>query len=203
MEKLSPKEIRFIENYLKNSGVVFFDVRLEMTDHIASELEERISKEDFRGFYGEFKDYMRLHKKQLLKSSRKYQWQADKKVLKQVFKNMFQVKVIVASAVLMGIHSLLDPESVSVGLFIFWGLTIMGLFLMPYLLLRKKNFLSLNRLAWLFFGFIYFGKWGLADGALLEMNNIWINSVIMLINNAVIKTTFDLVRLYKKEYQLS
>ena len=62
MEKLSPKEIRFIETYLKNSGVVFFDVRLEMTDHIASELEERISKENSRDFYEEFKDFRQIKK---------------------------------------------------------------------------------------------------------------------------------------------
>ena len=126
MEKLTPKEIRFIENYLKNSGVFFFDVRLEMTDHVASELEDRLSKKDSRGFYQEFKDYMRLHKKQLLKGMRHYQWQADKKVLRRVFRNMFQPKVIVATAVLMGAKTILDPNSETVGLFILFGLTVMG-----------------------------------------------------------------------------
>ena len=79
MERLLPKEIRFIENYLKNSGVNYFDVRLELTDHVASELEERLSKADSRGFYEEFKEYMRLHKKALLKSLRRYQWQATRR----------------------------------------------------------------------------------------------------------------------------
>lgn len=203
MEKLSPKEIRFIENYLKNSGVFFFDVRLEMTDHVASELEERLSKMNSRGFYEEFKDYMRLHKKSLLKSTRKYQWQADKKVLRQVFFNMLKPKVLLVSAAFMGLHAWLDPDAVTPGLFIFFGLTIMGVWLVPYLLLGKKNFLSLNRLALLFFAFIYFGNWGLGNGDLLGMNNIWINSVVVLINNAVIKSTYDLVRFYKKEYQVS
>src|SRR5690606_3741381 len=118
MEKLTSKEIRFIENYLKNSGVVFFDVRMEMTDHVASELEERLSKMNSRGFYEEFKDYMRLHKKSLLKSTRKYQWQADRKVLRQVFYNMLKPKVLIVSAAFMSIHAWLDPDAVTPGLFI-------------------------------------------------------------------------------------
>ena len=116
MEKLTPKEIRFIENYLKNSGVNYFDVRLEITDHVASELEERLLQKDSPGFYAEFKEYMRLHKKLLLKSLRRYQWQADKKVLRQVFRNTYRPLNILGTIALVWFQTLLVPEAPDKGI---------------------------------------------------------------------------------------
>lgn len=37
---LSKEQIQFIDNYLKGQGVKFWDVRIELVDHIASKLEE-------------------------------------------------------------------------------------------------------------------------------------------------------------------
>ena len=39
---LSKEELQFIDNYLENSGVIYMDVRLELTDHIASAIEEEL-----------------------------------------------------------------------------------------------------------------------------------------------------------------
>lgn len=204
MEKLTPKEIRFIENYLKNSGVNYFDVRLEITDHVASELEERLSQKNSPGFYGEFKEYMRLHKKLLLKSLRRYQWQADKKVLRQVFRNTYRPVNILGTIALVWLQTILIPEAWTAEFFLFpFVITIVALWAVPYYLLGKRNFLSLNRLALLFFLFIYFGPLGPGDTGFIELNNIWINSAIILLYLAVIRTSYELIVFYRKNYQVS
>ncbi len=39
MPKLTANQIKFIDTYLKNSGVFYMDIRAELTDHIASGIE--------------------------------------------------------------------------------------------------------------------------------------------------------------------
>lgn len=67
--KLSKQEILFIDQYLQKADVVFVDVRSELTDHIASAVEEKMEAEDLI-FYDAFKAYMVVNKKMLLASSR-------------------------------------------------------------------------------------------------------------------------------------
>ncbi len=45
MKNLTPEQIKFIDTYLKNSGVEFLDVRVEMIDHVASAIEEKLEKD--------------------------------------------------------------------------------------------------------------------------------------------------------------
>jgi len=45
MAKLIKEEIQFIENYLIKNGVKYWDVRLELLDHIVSAVEDKIEKE--------------------------------------------------------------------------------------------------------------------------------------------------------------
>lgn len=67
MRQLSNEEIKFIDNYLQKSDIVFVDVRAELTDHIASAVEERMETENV-DFYDAFKDFMIHNKKEILKS---------------------------------------------------------------------------------------------------------------------------------------
>lgn len=94
MRKLSIDNIQFIEIYLKNSGINFVDIRMEMTDHIASSIETEIDKGDSRDFYYIFKDYMALNKQSLLKRYDKYYRVIDLKILKQIFKKALSLKGI-------------------------------------------------------------------------------------------------------------
>ena len=43
--KLTKKEIKYIDNYLIKSKVKYWDVRVELLDHIASAVEEKIEKD--------------------------------------------------------------------------------------------------------------------------------------------------------------
>lgn len=58
MMKLSLQDIQFIDTYLKSSDIIFTDIRIEMVDHVASEIEYLMDSGDTRGFYDTFKDYM-------------------------------------------------------------------------------------------------------------------------------------------------
>jgi len=94
MGKLTLDNIQFIETYLKNSGINFVDVRMEMTDHIASSIETEIEKGDHRDFYYIFKDFMAVNKKSLLKSYDKYYRLIDLKILKRIFKKALSLNGI-------------------------------------------------------------------------------------------------------------
>lgn len=48
MIKLSSENIQFIDTYLKNSDIDFIDIRVEMVDHIASDIEAKINNGDSR-----------------------------------------------------------------------------------------------------------------------------------------------------------
>ncbi|GGW57021.1 hypothetical protein DFQ11_101710 [Winogradskyella epiphytica] len=78
--KLTKEDIQFIDNYLDNSDVIYADIRMEMVDHVASDIESRMKSGDTRGFYYVFKDYMVENKAQLLKENRQFLKSADKKI---------------------------------------------------------------------------------------------------------------------------
>lgn len=67
--KLTTAELQFIDNYLKNSDVKYFDIRMELADHIASAVEEKMQKENM-DFYEAFKKYMVINKKTLLNQNK-------------------------------------------------------------------------------------------------------------------------------------
>ncbi|NCO63322.1 MAG: hypothetical protein GW839_13720 [Flavobacteriales bacterium] len=94
MQKLSKEDIAFIDTYLKNSDIVFSDIRIEMVDHVASEIESIINEGDNRDFYYIFKDYMVKNKVDLLKDNHKYYKACDKKILRALVKNVFSIKAV-------------------------------------------------------------------------------------------------------------
>jgi len=83
MKKLTPPQISFINKYLKNSGIEYVDIRYEMTDHVATAIEDMDGD-----FYDNFTQYMLEHKKQLLESNKKFGRTARNKAVKQLFTNM-------------------------------------------------------------------------------------------------------------------
>lgn len=82
--KLTKEDIQFIDTYLENSDVVFADIRMEMVDHVASEIEKQMEADDNRCFYEVFKDYMIENKAQLLNNNKQFLKAADKKIWKAI-----------------------------------------------------------------------------------------------------------------------
>jgi hypothetical protein len=107
MQKLTKDDIQFIDNYLNNSEVVFTDIRLEMVDHVASEIESVMQNGDTRDFYYVFKDYMVKNKKKLLENNRQYYKNADKKILNVLVKNVFSINaVFIFVTLILSLHFL-------------------------------------------------------------------------------------------------
>jgi hypothetical protein len=78
--RLTTEEIQFIDNYLQKAEVVFIDTRAEMTDHIATAIETDMEGQGL-DFYTAFKNYMVLHKKDLLANSNVFSLLALKSAL--------------------------------------------------------------------------------------------------------------------------
>ena len=67
--KLTLENIKFIDNYLKNSEVIYYDIRMEMLDHVATAVEQKMQAENL-DFYDAFKSYMVVNKKEILKGNK-------------------------------------------------------------------------------------------------------------------------------------
>lgn len=67
--KLTLQNIQFIDNYLKNSEVIYYDIRMEMLDHVATAVEQKMKAENL-DFYDAFKSYMVVNKKEILKGNK-------------------------------------------------------------------------------------------------------------------------------------
>lgn len=80
---LNLKQIQFIDTYLKNSEIEFIDVRMEMVDHVASEVANKMVSENL-DFYHAFKNYMVIHKKDHQKANKKFRTTTDIKVIRQI-----------------------------------------------------------------------------------------------------------------------
>lgn len=129
--KLTSDNIVFIDTYLDNSRIEYKDVRLEMVDHIASAIEDKMNNGDKRAFYYIFKDYM-VENKAILLDSFKIQ---KKKTLNDFFRLLIKSMISFRSIVL------------SIGFFILFYLN--NDWLLPYI--QDRNFWGLGWLSTLFF----------------------------------------------------
>jgi len=89
---LTTENIHFIDSYLENSDVEYADIRMEMVDHIASEVEAQMTAKQ-ASFYDTFKGYMVVHKKELLKANKKFKRAAEKKVWLALGKQLLKPQV--------------------------------------------------------------------------------------------------------------
>jgi hypothetical protein len=92
--KLSKENLQFIDTYLENSSVTFIDVRMELTDHIASAIEQELTENTNTTFYHVFKQYMIENKKSLLKNYEEQQAKIRDKIFLRFFKGFLAKEVL-------------------------------------------------------------------------------------------------------------
>ena len=155
--KLSKEEIKFIDTYLEKSDVIFVDLRAEMTDHIATAVEEKMKNESI-DFYDAFKDYMVKNKRELLKSNNKmtlHYYNAIRYFSKTLYK---PYNIILGILILFGygyFNQLKTLKTVHQILF----LTILGfsvLQLIVNFMIIKKRYLYLERTSIILLVIYYF-----------------------------------------------
>lgn len=83
--KLTDKEIHFIDTYLNNSGIVYEDIRFEMTDHVATAMEAMEGD-----FYENFREYMIVNKASILKADKHFKKTALQRALRSLVGNMLK-----------------------------------------------------------------------------------------------------------------
>jgi hypothetical protein len=101
--KLTAENIQFIDNYLKNSEVIYYDIRMEMLDHVATAVEQKMKAENL-DFYDAFKSYMVANKKEVLKGN-KEEGLYFKDPLKKFGRFVIQpLQLLLALCVFMGVY---------------------------------------------------------------------------------------------------
>ena len=106
---LDKAHIQFIDNYLDHSDVSYADIRMEMVDHIASEIEAREAAGDTRGFYDIFKDYMVENKALLLNNNRQFLRKVDLKNARLIAKTMCSYRgILLFTCILILSHFMVE-----------------------------------------------------------------------------------------------
>jgi hypothetical protein len=88
--ELTKEQVQYIDRRLENEGVIYWDVRIELLDHVVSDIEKRTNlAEKFEdaiypsfvslGFNGSFKSLVELRKKLFIK--------LNKKIIKTFFRS--------------------------------------------------------------------------------------------------------------------
>lgn len=96
MPKLTTDEIQFIDTYLANSGVEYLDIRYEMTDHVATAIEDMDGD-----FMEDFKSYMIKSKQQLLSDNKKFKRLAAVHAAKELAKTLCSFWVVPSLLILI------------------------------------------------------------------------------------------------------
>ena len=158
--KLTTKDIQFIDNYLDNSDIIYADIRMEIVDHVASDIESRIESGDTRDFYYVFKDYMVENKAQLLNDNKQFLKSADRKIWKAFLKEFLNpLTLLIFLTSFGGFYFLYSNFNIEMFRLIISYVPLIGLsgFLLTYVVYHKvknlKRFSVVERLAFPFLVF--------------------------------------------------
>ena len=148
--KLSPQNIQFIDNYLKNSEVIYYDIRMEMLDHVSTAVEQKMEAENL-DFYDAFKIYMVVNKKEILKENKLLPGFSKDIILKFLKFLMHPILILI------GVSFYLFYKNVDISGYFSESLTIRNLFYVIFIFLAlfqliyfrfilKQRFFVLERL---------------------------------------------------------
>ncbi|MFD0992659.1 hypothetical protein [Tenacibaculum geojense] len=180
---LSNENIQKIDNFLKAIGIELLDIRIEMVDHIATEIEENIDDInaffEFDGFQTPFIKYMLSKKKSLLNKYQTQQRSLQWNNLKYIFKDIL---------------SILKQPYFSVLIVITFSIIhFFGNFYLKSFTLISYGFLLLCYLNLLFisFKFKHLKEFKLFQTYLLVSSMLIMFSVYLPINNNLLNLLFD------------
>ena len=145
MKKLTKQDVQFIDTYLKNSGVEFIDVRLELLDHIASALEAQLNADENLTFYEAFKNYMVIHKKVMLDDYEKKNANNLNELIIRFAKNFLQPEVFFYLIIAVLLNWLIDFTPYLKTLkFIGLGMTVLTLIVFYFPINKQIHKISLG-----------------------------------------------------------
>lgn len=202
--KLSKEEIQFIDNYLQQSDVVFVDVRAEITDHVASAVEEKMNLENIT-FYDAFKDFMVKNKKELLSRNNKFSslyFHGFLNFIKTIYKPYNLIFIVFILFTFNYLKTFYD-EYLILGIikkFVFYGIIffVFGNFIWTFLIV-KKRYLYIEKAGSALLIVYYFNLF--YNGLNLESdNNIYAILISLCLFFAFIVYYFSTVNKFKNIY---
>jgi hypothetical protein len=166
--KLTAEQINFIDSYLLNSGVRYIDIRFEMTDHVATALEEMDGD-----FYENFKKYMVLNKSGLLASNRRFKKLATAKAWRVMKTNFLSIPFWILALGIFSASFLLqgylgkDQVSDNIHMTLVLLSTPLYFYFLYYNVIRKEKNSVIDKLLTI----LYFGAFIFRLDRLVEGNN--------------------------------
>jgi hypothetical protein len=160
--KLGKEEIQFIDTYLSNSDVRYVDIRMEMIDHIATGVEH-LMETDSSAFKDTFKNYMLIHKKEILRNN-KTRWSSSGEIIKRFLLFLVRPPLLVLGILLFLLFNKIDVRryfSVSFPFRDFIFLMIFAIFFLQriyFYVYLKKRFYRIERIGTLL-TLIYYLQW--------------------------------------------
>jgi hypothetical protein len=101
--KLSQEHIAVIDQYLKNSLINYADIRMELVDHVAFEIEQILAQGENRKFNDVFKEYIGQNRLKLIDSNRRsvseLTWELLEKGLSKLCTIPSLIKIIVIACI--------------------------------------------------------------------------------------------------------
>ncbi|EPR74611.1 hypothetical protein ADIWIN_0363 [Winogradskyella psychrotolerans RS-3] len=211
--KLTKEDIQFIDTYLENSDVVFADIRMEIVDHVASDIEDRMSASNTTDFYNVFKDYMVQNKAQLLKDNRQFLKSADMKIWKAFLKGLVSpLTPLIFLTSFFGFYFLYLNFNIETFRLIISYVPLIGLsgFLLTYVVYHKaknlKRFSVVERLAmpfWVFYQIpnIIFNFSYQAKNLATVLWIVGIVSLVLTLMLVLVCVSIKLFKSYEKQYK--
>ncbi|WP_438964964.1 hypothetical protein [Flavobacterium sp.] len=149
--KITKQNIQFIDNYLKRNDVIYYDIRMEMLDHILNGIEQEM-KENNIEFYDAFKIYMPVHKAEILKANKQSLIDTTRPFLNSLT-NSYNLFVAIFTILLCTIFK----ENIIALNSVFWILMLLYLIIRTiiYFINSRKRYFILEK-SGLIINFIYF-----------------------------------------------
>lgn len=215
MEKLSLENIQFIDNYLDNSNIIYADIRMEMTDHVASEIETRMKIDENQSFYDVFKIYMVENKANLLNNNKYFLREADKSILRKIGRLILKLKTLLVFVIVFfccfQLIKILNQEQLKT---IVWSSSLISItiLLISYFILLKAykfpRFSSIERLGYIYMGFSYIFNLTSTFLGIQIKNNVNIIviaaafSVVVTLVYILIKVSYNVIKKHTYSYKL-
>jgi len=148
---LSPEQIKFIDTYLKNSDIQFIDVRMELVDHVATEVEAQMKAKGIT-FYDAFKDFMVIYKRDITKDYERLKKKLQLTSFRRIwpaFRKPWMLLLLVGIFFFLEYFELLFTRTFPYGPFV-WGSLILVIFVyfVSTFPQKKYRFSSLESLLW-------------------------------------------------------
>ena len=204
MKVLTQQDIKFIDTYLANSDINYEDVRIEMIDHVASAIEDKMNSGDDRDFYYIFKDYMIENKRLLEKrGSKVFNGRIFKSVCLKFLRNLYSWQVLlgggILSLILRYVYQSLEGYNFIKS---FIPIILMGcVAIYPLVVFGKRKYSFIGNFFILVCGFYYIG-YQLISYTNYNSTGFYVYMVLLaFFFVGSLKTICDLVNYYKHKFK--